>query len=109
VNNIHLLIDGTNVNADLDDETSWKNVFDRVVEATKTTKMRDFDLVRFPEQGVTAFLVLSESHVSVHTYPENNAYHFDVFSCKQFDVNDIIKILKDVFGSHEIDEKVYRR
>ncbi len=36
---------------------------------------------RFDPQGLTVLILLSESHVSVHTYPENNSVFFDIFTC----------------------------
>ncbi len=36
---------------------------------------------QFAPQGVTAFCVLAESHVSIHTYPEHHAAMVDVFTC----------------------------
>jgi S-adenosylmethionine decarboxylase len=109
MNGKHLLVNGKNVTADVDDESLWREVFDKTVDATKTTKMRDFDLVKFPEKGVTAFLVLGESHISVHTYPEDNAYYFDVFSCKDFNVNEVVKILISTFGNHDMDYEFLER
>lgn len=36
---------------------------------------------RFSPHGVTAFLLLSESHISIHTWPECNAAAVDIFTC----------------------------
>jgi spermidine synthase len=36
---------------------------------------------KFEPQGVTGFLLLSTSHISVHTWPEYGYAAFDVFSC----------------------------
>ena len=36
---------------------------------------------QFEPFGVTGVLVLSESHFSVHTYPENNTVYLDIFCC----------------------------
>jgi S-adenosylmethionine decarboxylase len=36
---------------------------------------------RFEPQGVTVLALLSESHASVHTYPEIGAMFVDVFTC----------------------------
>ena len=36
---------------------------------------------QFVPFGVTGVLVLSESHFSVHTYPENNTVYLDIFCC----------------------------
>lgn len=34
-----------------------------------------------PQMGVTGVLVLAESHITVHTWPEYNYAAFDVFMC----------------------------
>ena len=36
---------------------------------------------QFQPQGVTMIAVLSESHASIHTYPERGAMFIDVFTC----------------------------
>lgn len=36
---------------------------------------------RFEPHGLSLVLLLSESHVSVHTYPEHGALFFDAFTC----------------------------
>jgi S-adenosylmethionine decarboxylase proenzyme len=36
---------------------------------------------RFAPQGVTVLALLSESHASVHTYPELGSLFLDVFTC----------------------------
>lgn len=36
---------------------------------------------RFAPHGVTAFLLLSESHISVHTWPELNKAALDIYTC----------------------------
>jgi S-adenosylmethionine decarboxylase len=40
---------------------------------------------KFEPQGLTAILLLSESHISVHTYPEQNSAAFDIFTCGNAD------------------------
>lgn len=36
---------------------------------------------KFKPQGVTGIIAISESHVSVHTWPENNYMALDAFTC----------------------------
>ena len=105
----HLLVKGTNVSIDVDDNTLWEKVFDESVILSGTTKVRDLEIVNFPVKGITAFLVLGESHISVHTYPENDGYYFDIFSCKQFDTQPVIKLLLEVFGNHDIIDIIVER
>lgn len=36
----------------------------------------------FPH-GLTAFVILAESHAAIHTYPEDGVIYIDVFSCSE--------------------------
>lgn len=36
---------------------------------------------KFVPQGISIVVLLSESHVSIHTYPENGSVFFDIFTC----------------------------
>jgi S-adenosylmethionine decarboxylase len=36
---------------------------------------------KFPNGGITFVYLLSESHCSVHTYPEHNSLFIDLFTC----------------------------
>lgn len=36
---------------------------------------------KFEPQGLTAILLLSESHISVHTFPERGSAAFDIYTC----------------------------
>lgn len=38
-------------------------------------------LKKFEPQGLTILILLTESHIAVHTYPEHNALFLDVFTC----------------------------
>jgi S-adenosylmethionine decarboxylase proenzyme len=43
----------------------------------------------FHPQGCSFVFLLSESHLSVHTFPEKKHMSFDLYTCKQYDNNDI--------------------
>jgi len=36
---------------------------------------------KFKPQGVTGIIAISESHVSIHTWPENGYVAIDIFTC----------------------------
>lgn len=61
----------------------------------------DSDPARYGHSGV---VVLYESHAAVHTYPLMRAMFLDVFSCKSFDVADVVRITAAAFGSFRIVE-----
>jgi S-adenosylmethionine decarboxylase len=47
----------------------------------------------FTPEGCTILLLLSESHMSIHTFPERNYLAFDVYTCREYpDDYDYLKI-----------------
>lgn len=51
-----------------------------VAKAAKATTLKTA-YHQFSPHGVTAFLLLSESHVSIHTWPELNKAALDIYTC----------------------------
>ncbi len=47
---------------------------------------------QFTPQGITSIYLLSESHISIHTWPEKTAGFIDVFCCRELDTHSIDKI-----------------
>ena len=39
------------------------------------------DFHKFNPQGVTAFAMLADSHISIHTWPEKGVAKCDIFTC----------------------------
>jgi S-adenosylmethionine decarboxylase len=52
----------------------------------------------FPNQAVTAVLVLAESHLSVHTWPEHRAATFDLLTCGRTDGERILDHLRSALA-----------
>ena len=50
----------------------------------------------FSPYGITGVLVIAESHISIHTWPEHKYAAVDIFSCgNKVNINKIINYLKD--------------
>lgn len=52
------------------------------------------------ENGITGFVVIAESHISIHTFPEKKEgpyLTFDVYSCKGFEPKEVIDMVKEWF------------
>lgn len=46
---------------------------------------------KFKPTGVTAFVIIAESHVSIHTWPESRKAFLDIFSCtEKFDADKLV-------------------
>jgi len=54
--------------------------------------------------GVSGFVLIAESHISIHTYPERDYLSLDIFSCKTFDHQKAVAYATQVFGigRHEL-------
>jgi S-adenosylmethionine decarboxylase len=58
----------------------------------------DESLVRFPNGAITLVLVLAESHLSLHTWPEELLVAIDLFSCGSIDGARVIDVLRSGLG-----------
>ena len=47
--------------------------------------MLDISHVIFPNGAITLVLILAESHLSIHTWPEESLIAIDLFSCGAID------------------------
>lgn len=55
---------------------------------------------RFNPHGFTCFLLLAESHASLHAWPEHGYCAIDLFTCNlDMDIQPVVQKLKYLFGS----------
>lgn len=57
---------------------------------------------KFDPIGITYFAIISTSHFSIHTWPENQYAAIDIFSCRDEVADGIAQVLKDLFGAGNI-------
>ena len=97
---------GVQILADLFDCTADINSVDAVRKAAlaaarlgKVTVVREVTH-HFAPHGVSCVLVLAESHMALHTWPEHGYIAVDLFTCdQQIEGETIIRNLADTFGS----------
>jgi len=51
---------------------------------------------------ISGFVLLAESHISIHFFPRQSYLNIDVFSCKQFEPRRVIRDLKRRFRLREV-------
>lgn len=56
-----------------------------------------------PNGGVSGVLVLAESHISIHTWPEASYAALDVFMCGDCDPHKAVPFLQEAFTPNRID------
>ena len=65
---------------------------------------------RKPEDwGLSGFVLIAESHITVHTFPERGYVNVDIFSCKWFDADAALPVVKRMFGLSEVEARVLER
>ena len=62
-----------------------------------------------PNGGVSGVVVLAESHISIHTWPERNFAAVDIFMCGVCDPHRAIPVLQAAFAPDRIDLDEQRR
>ncbi|MCI0382763.1 MAG: adenosylmethionine decarboxylase [Chlamydiae bacterium] len=64
----------------------------------------------FPPNGLTLVVLLSESHATIHTYPEHNSCFVDLFTCGNRCSNEIFDtIMRDYLKPQIVDAKLFLR
>ncbi|WP_344946504.1 adenosylmethionine decarboxylase [Sphaerisporangium flaviroseum] len=77
----HVVAELTGVNPSLlDDEPRLRGLLHHALTGAKATVLHMVSH-RFTPQGVTMLALLSESHASIHTYPEAGSCFVDIFTC----------------------------
>ena len=63
--------------------TNVERLQEILVEAAKraNTQVWSVSFHRFPPEGVSGVVVISESHLSIHTWPEFGYMALDIFTC----------------------------
>lgn len=59
--------------------------------------------------GWSGFVMIQESHISLHTFIKRRFITADVYSCKSFDTKVIIKYFKKVFKTKDIEYSIETR
>jgi S-adenosylmethionine decarboxylase len=100
-NGNHLIIDGIDVEFKLlNDKKLIKNLLKELPSVVGMHTLTRPKVIRATPKkwdtgGITGFVILSESNISIHTYPQEGRFYLDLFSCMEFDVDKAVYYLKD--------------
>lgn len=103
----HVIIEVVNGHG-LDNEDRIQNAFRKIIEVCGATLLH-IHTHKFSPQGVSGVAVLSESHISVHTWPEIGYGAFDVFMCGDAKPWLAVDVLKEAFATQDVRTKSLRR
>ena len=101
---MHLIVDGyTGATEKLRDPEFVRQFLDSYPDAIGMTKLIPPSVVTYhgpaPEDwGISGFVIIAESHISVHTFPARSHLWVDIFSCKEFDATLALQEVRAVFS-----------
>lgn len=112
----HLTLDLNNANYDkligLDYIREYLNILPDKINMTKIMEpyVMVYDSPNKPEDfGISGFVIIAESHISIHTFPAKHYAFIDIFSCKDFDINEAINFTKKYFDTENIEIQYFSR
>lgn len=112
---MHLIIDGYGGNAQkMQDVELIYQLLDRYPEEIGMVKLSPPHVAKYigskPEDwGISGFILIAESHISIHTFPERCYINIDIFSCKEFDPEQAIREFQQQFGLDEVRSYILNR
>jgi S-adenosylmethionine decarboxylase len=100
---MHLVIDG--YRGDLDRMWDVELVRSFLTDCPATLGMTritepevlKYDAPKEQDSGVSGFVIIAESHISIHTFPIRDYVNIDIFSCQPFDHDQALSEVKSLF------------
>ena len=99
----HILFDLLDCPFDLLNEEEF--IKDSLINASIASKSPylKVETHKFEPHGVTGYALLAESHISIHTWPEDDVARCDLFSCNpKTDYKSVIQYMQTRFHSMEV-------
>jgi S-adenosylmethionine decarboxylase len=112
---VHLMVDGYGCDPSvLEDMGLIYNFLDDYPAKMDMTKIMPPYVFRYigsvPEDwGISGFVLIAESHISVHTFPDKRYLSVDMFSCKPFDTQQAVETIQKYFKIQKYEMKVLDR
>ena len=108
VGRMHLIIDGFGGDAsmmwDMERLRSFLSEYPTNLGMTKITEpeVLEYHGQHANDSGISGFVIIAESHISVHTFPHRDYVNIDVFSCKSFDHEQALADARSLFDLQQV-------
>jgi S-adenosylmethionine decarboxylase len=112
---MHLMLDGYGCDRErLEDISLIYNFLSEYPAQIGMTKIMPPYVFRYEAEnaqdwGISGFVLIAESHISIHTFPEKNYLSIDIFSCKNFDSEQAISYVSNLFSPEKSEIKLLDR
>jgi S-adenosylmethionine decarboxylase len=98
----------------LADLTLISNALEAYPDQLKMTKIMPPYVFKYSgavpdDWGVSGIVLIAESHISIHTFPDKGFVTLDIFSCKDFDIDEAIAYFSSIFKPKRYEKQVLMR
>ena len=106
---VHLMLELYNCDRELlMNEPLIRRVLDEYpgrVEMEKVSPVHLYDIETSNplDAGMSGFVVIAQSHISLHAWPEYGEVDIDICSCKEFSQEEAIAFAKEMFQSDDVE------
>ena len=106
---VHLMLELYNIDREtLSNEPLIRSVLDQYpgrVGMEKVSPVHLYDIATSNplDAGLSGFVVIAQSHISLHAWPEYGEVDIDICSCKEFSQEDAIAFAKETFKSDDVE------
>ncbi len=92
----------------LSDETLVKRVLEEYPARVEMEKVSPVHLYQIEpsnplDAGLSGFVVIAQSHISLHAWPEYGEVDIDICSCKEFSQEEAIAFAKHMFQTDDVE------
>ena len=64
---------------------------------------------KFSPQGVSGVVVIMESHIAIHTWPEHSYAAVDIFTCGDMDLAPAVEVIRTLLQAGRVEEQLIFR
>ncbi len=73
------------------------------MERVSPVHLYDIDTSNPLDAGMSGFVVIAQSHISMHAWPEYGEVDIDICSCKEFSQENAINFAKELFQTDDVE------
>ena len=105
---MHLVIDGYGGDVEkMWDQQLVRDFLDQFPSKLAMTPITEPQVLKYTgdnveDAGVSGFVIIAESHISIHTFPYREYVNIDIFSCKSFDDQRALAEAKQLFDLTDV-------
>lgn len=106
----HCIADFWGCNSETIDNLAFMESLCRLAANSTGATVVDVIFKDFEPQGLTVLILLEESHLSIHTYPEFGFVAFDCYTCSNLcSPQEALEIFKKILNPTKVNERFIER